>query len=31
VDRYLHGQKFDVSRVLLKTTDQVDVLWDIDS
>jgi len=31
VDRYLHGQEFDVSRVLLKTTDQVDVLWDIDS
>jgi uncharacterized protein YlxP (DUF503 family) len=31
VDRYLHGQEFDVSRVLLKTTDPVDVLWDIDS
>jgi len=31
VDRYLHGQEFDVSRVLLKTTDSVDVLWDIDS
>jgi uncharacterized protein YlxP (DUF503 family) len=31
IDRYLHGQEFDVSRVLLKTTDPVDVLWDIDS
>jgi len=31
VDRYLHGQEFEVSRVLLKTTDPVDVLWDIDS
>ena len=31
VDRYLHAQEFDVSRVLLKTTDPVDVLWDIDS
>jgi len=31
VDRYLHGQEFDVSRVLLKTTDPVDVLWAIDS
>jgi uncharacterized protein len=31
VDRYLHGQEFDVSRVVLKTTDPVDVLWDIDS
>jgi len=31
VDRYLHGQEFEVSRVLLKTTDPVDVLWDIES
>ena len=31
VDRYLHGQEFDVSRVVLKTTDPVDVLWAIDS
>jgi uncharacterized protein YlxP (DUF503 family) len=31
VDRYLHGREFDVTRVLLKTTDPVDVLWAIDS
>jgi uncharacterized protein YlxP (DUF503 family) len=31
VDRFLYGQEFDVSRILLKTTDPVDVLWDIDS
>jgi len=31
VDRYLHGQQFEVVRVLLKSADQVDVLWDIDS
>jgi uncharacterized protein YlxP (DUF503 family) len=31
IDRYLHGQEFEVSRVLLKTTDPVEVLWDIDS
>jgi hypothetical protein len=31
VDRYLHGQEFEVSRVLLKTADPVETLWDIDS
>ncbi len=31
IDRYLHGQDYDVARVLLKTTDPVDSLWDIDS
>lgn len=30
VDRYLHAQEYDVSRVVLKTTDPVDTLWDID-
>ena len=31
VDRYLHGQEFEVSRVLLKTADPVDVLWAFDA
>ena len=30
IDRYIHAQDFEVSRVLLKTTDTVDTLWDID-
>jgi len=30
LDRYLHGREFEVSRVLLKSTDPVDGLWDID-
>jgi uncharacterized protein len=30
VDRYLHGQEFGVSRVLLKSVDPVDALWDFD-
>jgi len=30
VDRYLHAQEFEVSRVVLKSTDTVDTLWDID-
>ncbi len=30
VDRHLHSQEFEVSRVLLKSTDTVDTLWDID-
>jgi len=31
IDRYLHGQDFEVARVLLKTTDTAETLWDIDS
>ena len=31
IDRYLHGQDFEVARVLIKTTDTVETLWDIDS
>ena len=30
IDRYLHGQAFEVARVLLKTTDTVDTVWDFD-
>jgi uncharacterized protein len=30
VDRYLHAQDFEVSRVIVKSTDTVDTLWDID-
>ncbi len=30
VDRYLHGQEFEVSRVLLKSVDPVGALWDCD-
>ncbi len=30
VDRYLHAQEYEVSRVLVKSTDTVDTLWDID-
>lgn len=31
VDRYLHGREFEVARVLLKTCDTVEAVWDIDS
>lgn len=31
IDRYLHGREFDVARVLLKTADPVDTVWDFDS
>ena len=31
IDRYLHAQDFEVARLLIKTTDTVDTLWDIDS
>ena len=31
LDRYLQSREFEVSRVLLKSTDPVDGLWDIDS
>lgn len=31
IDRYLNGQDFIVSRIVLKSADPVDVLWDIDS
>ncbi len=30
IDRYLHAHDYDVSRVLLKTVDPVDTVWDID-
>jgi uncharacterized protein YlxP (DUF503 family) len=30
IDRYLHAQEYEVSRVLVKSTDTVDTLWDID-
>ncbi len=31
VERYLFGQEFEVTRVLLKTTDPVGALWEFDS
>lgn len=31
IDRYLHGRDFEVARVLLKTSDTVDTVWDFDS
>jgi uncharacterized protein YlxP (DUF503 family) len=31
IDRFLHGQPFEVTRVLLKTADPVDTLWDIEA
>jgi len=31
IDRYLHARDFEVARVLIKTTDTVETLWDIDS
>jgi uncharacterized protein YlxP (DUF503 family) len=31
IDRYLHAQAFEVARVLVKTADPVDVIWDFDS
>jgi len=31
IERYLHAQDFEVARVIVKTTDTVDTLWDIDS
>jgi uncharacterized protein len=30
LDRYLHAQDYEVSRVIIKSTDTVDTLWDID-
>ena len=30
IDRYLHAQAFEVARVLLKTSDSVDTVWDFD-
>ena len=30
IDRYLHAQDFEVARVLLKTADTVDTVWDFD-
>jgi uncharacterized protein YlxP (DUF503 family) len=31
IERYLHGRDFEVARVLLKTADTVDTVWDFDS
>jgi uncharacterized protein len=31
IDRYLHAREFDVARVLLKSADPVDTVWDFDS
>ncbi len=31
IDRYLHAREFDVPRVLLKTADPADPVWDFDS
>lgn len=31
IDRHLHAQDFEVARVLVKTSDTVETLWDIDS
>ena len=31
IDRYLHGREYDVARVLLKTADTVETVWDFDS
>ena len=31
IDRYLHGREFEVSRVLVKSVDPVEDLWDTDS
>jgi uncharacterized protein YlxP (DUF503 family) len=31
IDRFLHSREFEVSRVLLRSIDPVDGLWDIDS
>jgi uncharacterized protein YlxP (DUF503 family) len=31
IDRYLHAQDFEVARVLVKTTDTVETLWDAGS
>jgi uncharacterized protein YlxP (DUF503 family) len=31
IDRYLHALDFEVARVLLKTADPVDTVWDFDS
>lgn len=30
IDRYLHARDFDVSRVLLKTADTVETVWEFD-
>jgi uncharacterized protein len=31
IDRYLHGRDFEVARVLLKTADTVETVWEFDS
>jgi uncharacterized protein YlxP (DUF503 family) len=30
IERYLYGREYEVARVLLKTADPVDTIWDID-
>lgn len=30
IERHLYGQDYEVARVLLKTIDRVDTVWDID-
>ncbi len=30
IDRYLHAHEYEVARVLLKTADPVDTVWDYD-
>ena len=30
IDRYLHAQAFEVARLLLKTTDTVETVWEFD-
>jgi uncharacterized protein YlxP (DUF503 family) len=31
IDRFLYAQEYEVARVLLKTADPVDTVWDFDS
>ncbi len=31
IDRYLHGREFEVSRVMVKSVDPVEALWDTGS
>jgi uncharacterized protein YlxP (DUF503 family) len=31
IDRYIHAQDYEVARILLKTADRVDTVWDFDS
>ncbi|MEZ5125780.1 MAG: DUF503 domain-containing protein [Thermoleophilia bacterium] len=31
IDRYLHAQEYEVARVLVKTADPLDALWDFEA